>query len=65
MGGYVYHVLNRAVGRATLFYQEGDYAAFENTLRAAKEWQPIRLLAYALLPTLKYPGTASLEIRQA
>ena len=41
MGGYVYHVLNRAVGRATLFYQEGDYAAFENTLRAAKEWQPI------------------------
>ena len=33
MGGYVYHVLNRAVGRATLFYQEGDYAAFENTLR--------------------------------
>ena len=50
MGGYVYHVLHRAVGRATLFYQEGDYAAFENTLREAKEWQPIRLLAYALMP---------------
>jgi hypothetical protein len=29
-GGYVYHVLNRAVGRATLFKKEGDYAAFEN-----------------------------------
>ena len=50
MGGYVYHVLNRAVGRATLFDKEGDYTAFENTLREAKEWQPIRLLAYALMP---------------
>ncbi len=29
MGGYVYHVLNRAVGRGTLFRNEGDYAAFE------------------------------------
>jgi REP-associated tyrosine transposase len=45
-GGYVYHALNRAVGRATLFHKEGDYAAFEKVLRQAKDWQPIRLLAY-------------------
>jgi len=49
-GGYAYHALNRAVGRATLFRKEGDYAAFEQVLRQAKEWQPIRLLAYCLMP---------------
>jgi putative transposase len=50
MGGYVYHVLNRAVGRVTLFHKDGDYAAFEKVLRQAKAWQPIRLLGYALMP---------------
>jgi putative transposase len=49
-GGYVYHALNRAVGRATLFHKSGDYAAFEKALSQAKEWQPIRLLAYCLMP---------------
>ena len=32
MGGLVYHVLNRAVGRATLFEKDADYAAFEQVL---------------------------------
>src|SRR6266404_7171415 len=49
-GGYVYHVLNRAVGRATLFRKAGDYAAFEQVLRQAKDWQPMRLLAYCVMP---------------
>lgn len=49
-GGYVYHVLNRAVGRATLFRKASDYAAFEKILNQAFEFQPIRLLAYGLLP---------------
>ena len=31
--GYVHHVLNRAVGRATLFNKAVDYAAFEKILR--------------------------------
>jgi hypothetical protein len=31
--GYVYHVLNRAVGRATLFDKPADYAAFEKVIR--------------------------------
>jgi putative transposase len=49
-GGYAYHALNRAVGRATLFHKDGDYAAFEKALRQAKEWRPVRLLAYCLMP---------------
>src|SRR5438034_893562 len=49
-GGYVYHVLNRAVGRVTLFRKDGDYAAFEKTLRQANDFQPMRLLAYCLMP---------------
>jgi putative transposase len=49
-GGYVYHVLNRAVGRARLFDKSGDYAAFEKVLEEAKEWQPTRLLAYCIMP---------------
>jgi len=28
-GGYVHHVLNRAVGRGTIFENAKDYAAFE------------------------------------
>ena len=34
-GGYVYHALNRAVGRATLFDKWGDYEAFECVLTEA------------------------------
>lgn len=49
-GGYVYHVLNRAVGRATLFRKAGDYAAFEKVLRQAHDWVAVRLLAYCLMP---------------
>lgn len=49
-GGYIYHVLNRAVARATVFYKGGDYAAFERVLRQAKDKMPMRLLAYCLMP---------------
>src|SRR4249919_570309 len=49
-GGYVYHVLNRAVGRRTIFKKDGDYAAFEAILREAQDFQPMRLLAYCLMP---------------
>jgi putative transposase len=48
--GYVYHVLNRAVGRATLFNKATDYAAFEKVLRQAWERSAMRLLAYVVLP---------------
>lgn len=48
--GYVYHVLNRAVGRATLFEKAGDYAAFEKVLRQAHERLSMRLLAFVIMP---------------
>jgi REP element-mobilizing transposase RayT len=49
-GGFVYHVLNRAVGRATLFRKAADYAAFEEILRQAWERFGMRLLAYIAMP---------------
>ncbi|HLN26134.1 MAG TPA: transposase [Gemmataceae bacterium] len=49
-GGFAYHVLNRAVGRGTLFDKSADYAAFEKVLRQAQDWQPMRLLAYCAMP---------------
>ena len=49
-GGYAYHVLNRAAGRATIFTKDGDYAAFEKTLVEALKRTPVRLLAYCLMP---------------
>ena len=48
--GYVYHVLNRAVGRARIFDKSADYAAFEKVLRQAWERLDMRLLAYVILP---------------
>jgi putative transposase len=48
--GFVYHVLNRAVGRATIFDKSADYAAFEKVVRQAWERTEMRLLAYGILP---------------
>src|SRR5215469_10329848 len=48
--GYVYHVLNRAVGRATLFDKPADYGAFEKVLCQAFDRLAMRLLAYVVLP---------------
>jgi len=48
--GYVYHLLNRAVGRAKIFDKSADYAAFEKVLRQAWERTQMRLLAYVILP---------------
>jgi REP element-mobilizing transposase RayT len=49
-GGYVYHVLNRAVGRATLFAKATNYEAFVRVLAEALDWVDIRLLAYCVMP---------------
>jgi|ERR1017187_8049423 putative transposase len=49
-GGYVYHVLNRGVGRSTLFEKATDYDAFVRVLAQAQDWQPMRLLSYCLMP---------------
>src|SRR5690242_19626296 len=48
--GIVYHVLNRAVARLPLFEKLADYAAFVRVLAEALDEQPMRLLAYVLMP---------------
>ena len=51
LGGYVYHVLNRANARLAIFRKDADYLAMERILAEALEHVPgMRLLAYALLP---------------
>jgi putative transposase len=50
LGGIVYHVLNRSNGRMTLFATDGDYQAFEETLRQAYERIPLGILSYCLMP---------------
>ena len=49
-GGIVYHVLNRAVGRMTLFEKEADYLAFEQVLEETCERMEIRILSYCVMP---------------
>ena len=49
-GGYVYHVLNRANARMTIFERDTDYEAFEKVLREAVERTKTRLLAYCIMP---------------
>jgi putative transposase len=49
VGGYAYHVLNRANGRLRLFRKEADFAAFEQVLVEALERVPLRILAYTVM----------------
>ena len=46
----MYHVLNRAVGRSTLFESDDDFAAFVRVLSEAPKMAPMRLLAWCLMP---------------
>jgi len=46
----VFHVLNRANARATVFQTPEDYAAFERVLREAVERTKMRVLAYCVMP---------------
>ncbi len=51
LGGYVYHVLNRANGRLPIFHKDGDYESFEKILSEALGHVPgMRLLTYCLMP---------------
>jgi putative transposase len=49
-GGYLFHVLNRAVGRQTLFTRDEDYFAFQRILEEARGMARTRLLAYVIMP---------------
>jgi putative transposase len=50
VGGLVYHVLNRGNARRELFLKPADYEAFERVLQEAQQREPLRLLAYCLMP---------------
>jgi putative transposase len=49
-GGLVYHVLNRANARMTIFEDEGDYEAYERILQEAVDRTEMRVLAYCVMP---------------
>jgi putative transposase len=49
VGGYAYHLLDRANGRLRLFKKEADFAAFEQVLIEACARVPLRVLAYVLM----------------
>lgn len=49
-GDVIYHVINRANGRMTLFRKDADYQAFEQILEEAVERYSMRLLAYCIMP---------------
>jgi putative transposase len=49
-GDIVYHVLNRANARMTVFEADGDYRTFERVLTQACARVSIRLLAYCVMP---------------
>ncbi len=47
----VFHVLNRGVGRRGIFQKDEDNAAFERVMAHALTAEPVRLLAYSLMPS--------------
>jgi putative transposase len=46
----VYHALNRANGKHTIFHCDRDYLAFEQILAAVQERVGMRMLAWCLMP---------------
>ena len=49
-GGFVFHVLNRANGKRTIFHTPRDYLAFETVMAEVQERVPMRILAWCLMP---------------
>jgi REP-associated tyrosine transposase len=49
-GGFVYHVINRAVAREKIFRKTADYQAFEQVLEDAQDRLSIRLLSFCVMP---------------
>ena len=49
--GVIYHMLNRANRRATIFHKDEDYEAFERVLEQALDRSPeLELFSYCLMP---------------
>ena len=49
LGGYVYHVLNRANGRLRIFRKRGDFLGFENILAEGVERFDMRICGYCIM----------------
>ena len=49
-GGMVFHVLNRGVGRRTLFEKDADYLAFVRVIEETLSTRLMRICAYSLMP---------------
>lgn len=60
----VYHVLNRGVGRMTLFEDAADYAAFERCLRRAQNTVPVRLVSHCLMANTLAHGALAARWRR-
>ncbi len=54
-GGYCYHVLNRGNARAEVFHRDQDFQAFLDMIAEASLRQPMRILAYCLMPNHFHP----------
>lgn len=48
--GAIYHMLNRANRKATIFHKDADYEAFERIMAEALEQSELKLFAYCLMP---------------
>jgi putative transposase len=48
-GGWIYHVVNRSVGRMRMLKSQKDFAAFERVMQEAHERCPLRILSYCLM----------------
>ena len=49
VGGYAFHILNRANCRLRLFKKAADFQAFEQVLAEVFQRVPLRILAYTLM----------------
>lgn len=47
--GLVYHVMNRAVGKAALFRTRADHLAFQRVMLEAFDRVPLRILSYCVM----------------
>jgi len=50
VGGMVHHVMNRGNGRATIFENDADHEAFGRVFVEAHQREPLRILAWCLMP---------------
>jgi len=55
LGGYVYHVLNRANGRVRIFKKKEDFAAFETILAEGIERVDMRICGYCIMSNCSTP----------